>query len=84
MFYALLRRYDGVNAAILINERDHSLGVNNLAGEFLDHHLHQLIEGVSAWPRGNLFPKLTRIPDRKPYPSGRDRSPGDRLTRIGG
>jgi hypothetical protein len=68
---ALVRRYDGVNAAILVNKRDDALGVNVLAQAFLDDHLHKLVDRVSVWPRGNLFPKFTTIPDRKPRPSGR-------------
>ena len=62
---SLLRRYDGVNAAILVNKRDDSLGIRNLAGLFLDDHLHRLIDSVGVWPRGNLFPKFVAVTRRK-------------------
>jgi N-acyl-D-amino-acid deacylase len=70
---ALLRRYDGVNAAILFNKRN-APGVTVLAQDFLDNHFHRLADGVSVWPRGSLFQEFTTIPDRKPQPSGRARS----------
>lgn len=63
---ALLRRYDNVNAAILINKRDDSLGIGAFAAYFVNERLHRLIDKVSEWPRGNLFPKFTTIPNRKP------------------
>jgi CubicO group peptidase (beta-lactamase class C family) len=71
----LLRRYDGVNAAILINKRDDSLGVGPLAVAFLDNHLHRLIDSVEVWPRGNLFPKFVASPNRKPKTDNRTPSP---------
>ncbi len=55
---ALVRRYDYVNAAILFNKRS-APDVTVLAGEFLDNHFHRLVDRVSVWPRGNLFPKFT-------------------------
>jgi N-acyl-D-amino-acid deacylase len=72
---ALLRRYDGVNAAILFNMRDDRAGTRNFAEDFLDNHLHSLIDRVSVWPRGNLFPKFVQIPDRKPRPAQSTRAP---------
>jgi hypothetical protein len=71
---ALLRRYDNVNVAILFNKRDDSLGIGPFAGAFMDQHLHRLIDRVSEWPRGNLFPKFTTIPNRKPENRGSDRT----------
>jgi CubicO group peptidase (beta-lactamase class C family) len=72
---ALLRRHDGVNAAILVNKRDDSLGISGLAQVFLDDHLHGFVEKVSVWPRGNLFPKFAIMPERKPRPVGGARAP---------
>jgi hypothetical protein len=69
-----LRRWDDVNAAILINKRDDSWGGGNLAELFLNDHLHQLIDRVAVWPRGNLFQEFTAIPNRKPRPGRRARS----------
>jgi CubicO group peptidase (beta-lactamase class C family) len=61
----LLRRHDGVNAAILINKRDDTLGVGPFALAFLESHLHRLIDSVAFWPRGNLFPKFVAVAKRK-------------------
>jgi N-acyl-D-amino-acid deacylase len=66
----LLRRWDGVNVAILINKRDDT-GPPNLAALYLDDHAHRLVDQVGTWPRGNLFPKFARSPVHSPYPKPR-------------
>lgn len=56
----VVRRHDGVNAAILFNKREDDSG-KILAMSFVDDHLHNLIDSVPVWYRGNLFPKFTVI-----------------------
>lgn len=66
----IVRRYDGVNAAILFNKREDASG-KILAMSFVDEHLHNLIDSVPVWYRGNLFPKYTAIQSApKPKPPG--------------
>ncbi len=59
---SVLRRNDGVIAAVLFNVRDDNPRIGNLADAFLAE-IHKC-SNVAAWPqRGNLFPKFTVIPD---------------------
>jgi hypothetical protein len=66
----VLRRNDGVVAAVLFNVRNESPMIDNLADAFLAE-IHKRSD-VGVWPpRRNLFAKFTVMPDHKrgPVPS---------------
>ncbi len=71
---SVLRRNDGVVAAVLFNVRDDNPKIDNLADAFLAE-IHKC-SNVAVWPpRGNLFPKFSVIPD---HTRGPDSSRGSR------
>jgi CubicO group peptidase (beta-lactamase class C family) len=64
---SVLRRNDGVVAAVLFNARDENPKIDILADAFLAE-IHKCSD-VGVWPpRGNLFAKFTVMPDHKRGP----------------
>ncbi|QDU30723.1 Penicillin-binding protein 4* [Anatilimnocola aggregata] len=56
----LIRRYDGLNIAVLFNGRT-GIKTENLV-RAIEGPLHQALDDVRDWPRKDYFPQFQRIP----------------------
>jgi CubicO group peptidase (beta-lactamase class C family) len=52
----MVHRFDGFDWVVLCNTRSSVVG-NDIAG-LIDPEMHAIVDRVTLWPRGNLFPKL--------------------------
>ena len=52
----MVHRYDGFDWVILCNTRRGPDGTD--LSSLLDPAMHKLVDSVTSWPRGNLFPKI--------------------------